>query len=120
MGLGEEHAGQGGVGQDPERLGPTDRFGLRTLIARTTAGDVARIDALVAHLADLLAAAGDTDPTPVRRATAFGLLANPALACVFLAHAHPTQTSTETEPEPVAPSSPSSRPSPPTRRAGQP
>lgn len=59
--------------------------GLRTLIAQTSCGDVARFDAMVAHLAGLLLAAGDTDPVQVRRAKAFGMLANPALACVFLA-----------------------------------
>jgi hypothetical protein len=60
-------------------------YGLRTLIAQTTAGDVARIEAMVDHLAVLLLAAGDADPRQVRRAKALGLLANPALACVFLA-----------------------------------
>jgi hypothetical protein len=59
--------------------------GLRTLIAQTLSGDVARLEAMVAHLASLLAAAGDSDPVDTRRAKALGLLANPALACVVLA-----------------------------------
>jgi hypothetical protein len=59
--------------------------GLRTLIARTTIGDVARFDAMVAYIADVLASNGDTDPQQVRRAKAFALLADPARACLLLA-----------------------------------
>lgn len=65
-------------------------LGLRTLVAQSTAGDVARFYAMVSHLADLMLAAGDTDPAPVRRAKALALLANPAMACVFLAEARAT------------------------------
>ncbi len=54
------------------------------LHARTTAGDVARLDAMIGHLADLLGRAGDPHDLQRRRATALGLLANPALACVYL------------------------------------
>jgi hypothetical protein len=77
------------------------------MIARTPAGTIARFDAMLAHLAGLLAAAGDTDPVRLRRAKAFGILANPALACVWLAGAHPAQDHpahddpAQAEPEPV-------------------
>ena len=47
-------------------------FGLRTLVAQTTAGDVLRFNAMVQHLAGLMAAAGDEDPLNVRRAKALG------------------------------------------------
>jgi hypothetical protein len=63
--------------------------GLRTLVAQTVAGDVARLDAMVNHLATLLAATGDTDPLQVRRAKALGVLADPARACLLLARQAP-------------------------------
>jgi hypothetical protein len=63
-------------------------YGLRTLVARTTAGEIARLLALVDHLASLMATAGDTEPADVRRAKALGLLGDPARACLFLADAH--------------------------------
>jgi hypothetical protein len=59
--------------------------GLRTIIARTDSGGAARVEAMVAHLADKLAAAGDTSAVDLRRAKALVMLANPALACAFLA-----------------------------------
>jgi hypothetical protein len=68
----------------------SNSFGLRTMVARGTAGDVARLEAMISHLADLLKAAGDTDVADTRRAKALALLANPALACVFLAGMVPT------------------------------
>ncbi|MDX6326010.1 MAG: hypothetical protein QOK15_2364 [Nocardioidaceae bacterium] len=76
-------------------------YGLRTLIAQTTAGDVARLEAMVSHLASLLAAAGDSDPADTRRAKALGLMANPALACVVLAQ---QSAADATSPEGAAPS----------------
>ena len=66
-----------------------NRYGLRTLIAQTTTGDAARLNAMVDHLAEALGGTGDEDPKSVRRAKALGLLANPAMACVFLAEQHP-------------------------------
>ena len=67
------------------RASRSDDAGLRMLHARTTSADVARLDAMVGHLAQLLHRAGDTDDLQRRRAKALGLLANPALACVYLA-----------------------------------
>jgi hypothetical protein len=59
--------------------------GLATLIVKTTKGDLTRFSAMVDHLADLLALDGDSDTKPLRRVKAFALLANPAVACLFLA-----------------------------------
>lgn len=59
--------------------------GLRTLVAQTTAGDVARLEAMVQHLADLAERTGDRDSLGVRRAEALALLADPARACLRLA-----------------------------------
>jgi hypothetical protein len=70
---------------------PSNPYGVRTLIARTDAAAVVRFDAMVGHLAELLLRAGDASPVQVRRAEAFGILANPAMACVWLAGAHPAQ-----------------------------
>ena len=64
--------------------------GLRTIIARGHAGDIARLEAIIAHLASLLERAGDTEPAETRRAKALAMLANPALTCVFLAQTHDT------------------------------
>ncbi len=79
------------------RASRSDTAGMRMLHARTTAGDVARLDAIVAHLADLLHTAGDTHDRNHRRATALGLLANPALACVYLAGGLPQASTPATE-----------------------
>jgi hypothetical protein len=88
-----------------------NRFGMRTLIAQTTAGDVLRLNAMVDHLAELLGAAGDGDPKSVRRAKALGLLANPAMACVFLADQHPdVAPMDDAEPAEVEPGGPESVP----------
>lgn len=62
--------------------------GLRTMVARGAAGDIACLEAMVAHLAGLMAVAGDVDPADTRRAKALAMLANPASTCVFLAAAH--------------------------------
>ncbi len=62
--------------------------GLRSLICQTTVGDVARVDAMVAHLADVLERLGDQDPLQVRRAKALVVLADPARACQLLARGH--------------------------------
>ena len=63
----------------------TNSFGMRTMVAQGPVGDVARVDALLDHLARLLKHHGDTDALQVRRSKAFGLLANPALVCALLA-----------------------------------
>ena len=59
--------------------------GNRTLICQTTAGDVARLDAMIDHLAEGLARLGDEDPLQERRAKALAILADPARACQVVA-----------------------------------
>ncbi|MDN5763803.1 MAG: HNH endonuclease, partial [Microlunatus sp.] len=51
--------------------------GLRTLIARVTAGDATMFLALVNRVAECLADDGDEDPIGVRRSKAIGIVANP-------------------------------------------
>ena len=59
--------------------------GMKTFVAQLTAAEIARVDAMVTHLADRLLAMGDTRPVDVRRAVAFLMLADPASACMLLA-----------------------------------
>lgn len=88
-------------------VGRSREHGLRTLIARTTAGNVARLDAMVAHLAELMGAGGDNDPVQVRRARALALLANPAQACLLLggtdctSNAEPAAETDDVPPDPA-------------------
>ena len=58
--------------------------GLRTLIARGEAGDVAMMLALYQRVAECLADDGDEDPLPVRMSKAIGVIANPARLCDLL------------------------------------
>ena len=79
--------------------------GLRTVVARLAAGDVAGLEAMISHLAHLLQTAGAEDDVGTRRAKSLALLANPALACLFLAGMAPTSASgADTPPEDPAPS----------------
>lgn len=76
------------------------RNGLRTLIARATAGEVAWFLAMTNRIADILLADGDTDAADIRRSKAIGILAQPALALQLLVdHAEsdeqPEQTHTD-------------------------
>ena len=59
--------------------------GMKTFVAQASAAEVARFEAMVTHLADVMLAMGDTRGVDVRRATAFLLLADPARACLMLA-----------------------------------
>ena len=59
--------------------------GNRTLVCQTTAGDVARLDAMIDYVAEGLARHGDEDPLQVRRAKALAILADPARACQVIA-----------------------------------
>ena len=60
-------------------LSRADEFGLRTVIARTTAGDAAWVEAMVDRVADILAPAhGHDHNRDELRALAFGWLARPA------------------------------------------
>jgi hypothetical protein len=72
--------------RDRERLAAAKRevratpseAGLRTLIARGAAGDVAMMLALYQRVAECLAEEGDEDPLPVRMSKAIGIIANAA------------------------------------------
>ncbi|CAA9386292.1 MAG: hypothetical protein AVDCRST_MAG47-2451 [uncultured Nocardioidaceae bacterium] len=86
--------------------------GLRTMIARGHAGDIARLEGMIAYIAQQLEIHGDTSPADFRRAKALAMLANPALTCVFLARAQDGAASHAThlagaaepvEPEPAEP-----------------
>jgi hypothetical protein len=58
--------------------------GINTLIARADQGDLVMVYALVDRLADILALEGSTEAADERRATAFGLLAQPAMILELL------------------------------------
>ncbi len=77
--------------------------GINTLIARADQGDLVMVYALVDRLADILALEGSTAAADERRATAFGLLAQPAMILELLlrhaAHDAPTVTEGVTERE---------------------
>jgi hypothetical protein len=92
-------------------LGRRSEAGLQLLYARGAAGDMARLMAMVNHLADLLAAHGSTDSADERRAKALALLANPAMACLVLAKHHDTAVEAPT-PEPVPEPVPEPEPEP--------
>ena len=63
--------------------------GINTMIVRADAGDLIMVYALVDRLADILALEGNTEPADQRRATAFGLLAQPAMIlAMLLRHTH--------------------------------
>ncbi len=59
--------------------------GMKTFVAQLSVAEIARMDAVVTHLADRFLAMGDTRPVDVRRAMAFLILADPASACLLLA-----------------------------------
>ena len=58
--------------------------GINTMIVRADHGDLIMVYALVDRLADILALEGSTEPADERRATAFGLLAQPAVILAML------------------------------------
>lgn len=62
--------------------------GMAFLEVRGTAKDLMWFNAMVHHIADLLALEGDTDPAGARRATAVGVLGNPAQALMLLNRHH--------------------------------
>ena len=73
--------------------------GLKTMIVRAEAGDLIMVYALVDRLADILRLEGSTETADQRRATAFGLLAQPAEVLVMLLR-HTDDNSTATTPAP--------------------
>ena len=69
------------------RTGQSDEHGLKTLVARASAGDVIFFVAMVDRIAEILALQGDPDPVDVRRSKAVGILATPARALLMLQQA---------------------------------
>jgi hypothetical protein len=64
--------------------GQSNELGLKTLIARASAGEVIVFVAMCDRIAQILLLQGDTSPVDVRRSKALGVLANPARALVLL------------------------------------
>ncbi len=64
--------------------GQSTEHGLKTLIARATAGEVIYLVAMVDRLAQILELEGDVSPVGVRRSKALGILAHPARALALL------------------------------------
>ncbi len=64
--------------------GQSNEHGLKTLIAKATAGEVIYLVAMVDRIAEILLQGGDTDPVGPRRAKALGILAHPARALALL------------------------------------
>jgi hypothetical protein len=64
--------------------GATDEQGLRTLVARASAGDVTYVVAVLDRIAVILAQGGDPRSVDERRADALRILANPARALALL------------------------------------
>jgi hypothetical protein len=81
------------------RLSRNTEHGLKWVIARVAAGDALWVKATVDRLADILRLEGDHDPVDIRRAKAFGLLAQPAQALTLL-HRHATDPDHTNGPEP--------------------
>ena len=71
--------------------------GINTLIARADQGDLVMVYALVDRLADILAVEGSLESADERRATAFGLLAQPAMILEMLLRHADDRTSTAGE-----------------------
>lgn len=82
--------------------------GMRGFYVRTDAAGVAKLDATVAHLAQILADLGSTGPLDVRRAQATVILASPGEAVKLLAayHAWRDRPADPVEPEPCEPDVP--------------
>ncbi len=66
------------------RTGQSSEHGLKTLVARASAGDMIFFVAVADRIAQILALQGDRDPVDVRRSKAIGILANPAHALEVL------------------------------------
>ncbi|HET6573590.1 MAG TPA: hypothetical protein VFG68_08320 [Fimbriiglobus sp.] len=64
--------------------GKSNEYGLTTLIAKATGGDVIYFAAMCDRIAQILALHGDTDPVGARRSKAIGILATPLRAHALL------------------------------------
>lgn len=78
--------------------------GLKTIVARATAGEIIYLTAVIDRLAEILAIRGDAREIGPRRASALGLLAHPAHALSLLAqHTAANTLGTEADPEETDP-----------------
>jgi hypothetical protein len=76
--------------------------GINTMIVRADHGDLVMVYALVDRLADILAREGNTEPADQRRATAFGLFAQPAMIlAMLLRHTSDGSRPTDQPPRPA-------------------
>jgi hypothetical protein len=64
--------------------GQSNEHGLKTLVAKATAGEVIYLVAMVDRIAEILLQKGDTDPVGARRSKALGILGHPARALALL------------------------------------
>ena len=78
--------------------GRTDEDGLRTIVARASAGDVTYLVAVLDRIAGILAEAGDPRPAEVLRADALRILSNPARALALLVRADLDRADSDREP----------------------
>lgn len=87
--------------QPKVEIGGMQRDGLRDVYGWLTAADATFLDAALDQLAGILVDQGSTEPAPVRRATALGILATPARALAMIQHsvAQPALTDTGTPAE---------------------
>ncbi len=74
--------------------GQSNEHGLKTLVAKATAGEVIYLVAMVDRIAEILLQQGDTDPVGARRSKALGILGHPARALALLRSAGGDQVST--------------------------
>ncbi len=98
--------------------------GINTMIVRADQGDLVMVYALVDRLADILALEGSAEPADERRATAFGLLAQPAMILQMLIRNSDDGTATASErsasrPDGAAAPTPTA-PTPPTDLSAEP
>ncbi len=81
--------------------GRTDADGLRTIVARASAGDVTYLVAVLDRIARILTAGGDPRPVEVLRADALRIVANPARALALLTSEELDASATGTGSEPA-------------------
>jgi Domain of unknown function (DUF222) len=84
--------------------GQCNEYGLKTVIAKATAGDAIFFVAMCDRIAECLAQDGDSDPIGARRSKALGILADPVRALeLLLAHVEDPQPTSDPadDPEPT-------------------
>lgn len=85
------------------RSGTARQNGLKVIVARANAGDVAWFMATLNRLAEILLVEGDLTSADVRRSRAIGIIGQPVLALSMLQrHAHPMADESGTSDEPEA------------------